>query len=63
MLVCSALISNSRALTKAATSSSPFLFRALSELWARIERADEVKDEEERGEGLARLAGKGGPVP
>ena len=61
MLVSNALISNSRALTKAATSSSPFLFRALSELWARIERADEVKDEEEV-EGLARLVG-GGPVP
>ena len=42
MLAAIALISNSRDLTKAETSSSPFLLNALSEAWARIVLAEEV---------------------
>ena len=42
MLAAIALISNSRALTKAETSRSPFLLNALSEAWARIVLAEEV---------------------
>ncbi len=42
MLAAIALISNSRALTKADTSRSPFLLKALSEVWARMVLAEEV---------------------
>lgn len=42
MLAAIALISNSRALTKADTSRSPFLLKALSEAWARIDLAEKV---------------------
>ena len=42
MLDSMALISYSRALTKVETSRSPFLFRALSEVWASIFLAFEV---------------------
>lgn len=42
MLDSIALISYSRALTKAETSRSPFLFKALSEVWASIFLAFEV---------------------
>ena len=42
MLASSALISNSRALTNAPTSRSPFWLRALSEDWARMDLAKKV---------------------
>lgn len=42
MLASKALISYSRALTKAETSSSPFLFKALSDVWERIVRAEKI---------------------
>lgn len=42
MLASSALISYSRALTNAETSSSPFLFKALSDVWERIVRAEKT---------------------
>ncbi len=42
MFVAIALISNSRALMKAETSRSPFLFNALSDVCARIVLAAEI---------------------
>ena len=43
MLATMALISNSRALTKADTSRSPVLLKAFSDVWARIVLAKEVR--------------------
>lgn len=42
MLASMALISNSRALTKAATSSSPSLLTALSAVWVNRTLAEDV---------------------
>ena len=72
MLAAIALISNSRALTKAETSRSPFLLNALSEAWASMVLAEEVLTRlaarlEEGGGmvdwgGCLRLSGLGGAI-
>ena len=66
MLATIALISNSRALTKADTSRSPFLLKALSEVWARMVLAEEVLTRLaarfEEGGGCFRLRGPEGLI-